>query len=217
MRRSILSSLACACLALAVTHASADTVKIDGFTFASPKPVTVSSPSYSGVAGEFSGELNGASFMTFCSDLFQSFAFGVTYTDYGVVNGVTAFGAQKSSDLNRAFSAFLAGGFPADATQSTVAQAIVWEIIYETGPSYGFGSGSFTATSTDAGTQAALAAYNWAALPSQAITHYVDQLHSGRTQDFVVVRPVPEPSTYALMLAGIAGIGFVARRRSQQS
>ena len=26
---------------------------------------------------------------------------------------------------------------------------------------------------------------------------------------------VPEPATYALMLAGIAGIGFVARRRRQ--
>ena len=26
-------------------------------------------------------------------------------------------------------------------------------------------------------------------------------------------RPIPEPSTYALMLAGLAGVGFLARRR----
>ena len=29
----------------------------------------------------------------------------------------------------------------------------------------------------------------------------------------VVVTPVPEPETYALMLAGLAAVGFIARRR----
>jgi len=32
----------------------------------------------------------------------------------------------------------------------------------------------------------------------------------------VVALPVPEPETYALMLAGLAGVAFVARRRRQQ-
>lgn len=33
------------------------------------------------------------------------------------------------------------------------------------------------------------------------------------TRDVVVTPPVPEPETYALMLAGLAAVGFVARRR----
>ena len=31
---------------------------------------------------------------------------------------------------------------------------------------------------------------------------------------FVATPPVPEPQTYALMLAGLAGLGFIAKRRS---
>jgi hypothetical protein len=35
--------------------------------------------------------------------------------------------------------------------------------------------------------------------------------------DVTAVRPVPEPSAYAMMLAGLAGIGFMAKRRRRRS
>jgi hypothetical protein len=38
-------------------------------------------------------------------------------------------------------------------------------------------------------------------------------LESPGHQDQVFAAPVPEPSTYALMAAGLLGMGFVARRR----
>jgi len=35
-------------------------------------------------------------------------------------------------------------------------------------------------------------------------------------QDFILVSGVPEPQTYALMLAGLGAMAFVARRRRVQ-
>jgi hypothetical protein len=40
-------------------------------------------------------------------------------------------------------------------------------------------------------------------------------LKSEYNQDVVFAAPVPEPSTYALMLAGLAAVGFMARRQRQ--
>jgi hypothetical protein len=46
---------------------------------------------------------------------------------------------------------------------------------------------------------------------------YNDSFRGDADFDDLVVRvsvsPIPEPSTYALMLAGLAAVGFVARRR----
>lgn len=220
MRRSVIASAATVCLAFAASHASAETVRMSGFTFGSAQTLTVGSPNYTGSAGEFSGTLNGKSFMTFCTDLSQSFNFNTTYTDYSIVSGVTAWGAQKSLDLDRAFSAFAANSFPSDAVSSAVAQAVVWEIIYEApGAAYSFNSGAFHASSGDHATQSELNLVNtlFSSLSSQAITVHANKLFSPNEQDFVVLTPVPEPSTYALMFGGLVGIGFFARRRTPRN
>jgi hypothetical protein len=218
MRRSVVSSVAAACLALAASYAHADNVLINGFTFNPAVDISVATPNYSGPAGQFSGLLNGASFTTYCTDLLQPFSFGTLYTDYTTVDGVAAWGAQKSADLDRAFSAFAAAGAPLSASTSAVAQAIVWEILNETGPTYDLSSGSFAATSGDATAQSYFtnSAAIFAVIAATPITVHASQLYSRSEQDFVVLTPVPEPSTYALMLAGLAGIGFVARRRTQR-
>lgn len=43
---------------------------------------------------------------------------------------------------------------------------------------------------------------------------HVRSLYNGQSEGFVTT-PVPEPSTYALMLAGLGAVGFMARRRRQ--
>jgi hypothetical protein len=212
-----LKSLALVAALAAAAPAFADTVNLSGYTFGGPSTVSVASPSYSGGAGQFTGLLNGNSFVTYCTDLLQTFNFNVNYTDYTIVGGVTAWGATKSADLDRALSAFLAASYPGDADRSAVAQSVVWEILYETSGTYGFGSGTFKVSSGDSGVTAALAGINWAALPNEPITVHVDQLYSREHQDFLVLTAVPEPGTYALFLAGLAGVGFVARRRTQRA
>ena len=212
-----IKTLALAAALAVAAPAFADTVNLSGFTFTPATSVTVSSPNYSGQAGQFMGLLNGNSFLTYCTDVLQTFHFNTTYTDYSVVDGVTAWGAQRSLDLDRLISQTDTEGLPISAAMSAAIQSAVWEILYENSGTYDLAAGTFQATSADAATQEYLDTLNWAGLPNFAVTLHVDQLYSREHQDFLVTTPVPEPSTYALFAAGLAGIGFVARRRSRRA
>lgn len=212
-----LKTLALAAALAVAAPAFADTVNLSGFTLPPASSVTVGSPNYSGQAGQFTGMLNGESFLTYCTDLSQTFNFNTTYTDYSVVDGVTAWGFTKSQDLDRVVSAMMTAPYPTDSATSAVAQSMIWEIIYETSGSYDFGGGTFTVTSGDAAVTAALGNINWPALPNEPILYHVDKLYSPDHQDFMRITAVPEPSTYALFAAGLMGVGFVARRRSRKS
>lgn len=46
-------------------------------------------------------------------------------------------------------------------------------------------------------------------------TNVSAQNTAGSTQKLALVAPSPEPDTYAMMLAGLGLMGFVARRRKQ--
>ncbi len=219
-RKITQTAVAVAVVTAFAAPAMADTVKLTDFAFTPAKPLSVSittpAKTYSGSAGEFVGTLNGNSFQTYCTDLFQSFSLGTTYTDYTVVNGVTAWGAAKSLDLDRAVSNFMAFGTPHNAAESAAAQAIIWEIIYETpSTSYDLATGNFKASSSDGATQGLLSGINWAALPATAVKYHVDQLYSRSHQDFLVITAVPEPETYAMMLAGLGLMGVIGRRRAR--
>jgi PEP-CTERM motif len=223
MHRQALSMIAAAALAFSASQASADTVELTGFQFNPPSIISVDSAAPGTVvaftdieAGEFAGTRNGASFLTYCTELTQEAAFGITYNDYNVVSGVTAWGAAKSLAIDHLMSAVLGGGFPTNADQSVAIQAAIWEILYETGPIYDFSTGSFTASSINGTTQGVLDAFDFSVASSSPITVHVDQFQSPSAQDFLVVTEVPEPSTYALMFAGLVGMGFVARRRQRQ-
>lgn len=215
MAKSIAALAASAALA---APAFADTVNLSNYTYPPAATLSVTSPAYSGGAGQFSGLLNGNSFETYCTELTQSFSFNTSYT-YSIVSGVTAWGAARSTALDRVLSGALAAGWPSNATQSAVVQAAVWEVLYETSGSYSFASGTFTATSGTGAVQAALNLVDpyWSSLGSIPITVHADQLFNERHQNFLVMTPVPEPGTYAMMLAGLGLMGVIARRRNRLS
>lgn len=233
----LLSALALAAPAFAVT------VNVTDFTFPSnPRLVSVSGgasgPSYSGSAGEFSGTLTDTvaaaasahnstmrfgtldatsttSFQAWCGELTQSFSFNTTYT-YDRDTGVAHYGAARTDALSRLFTA--AQGFVVDTATSAAMQAGIWEIIYEQGNSYDLLGGSFIGSLQvqDPTGQAAFNTLNGflTHLSNYSASYRIDVLGNDVHQDFIVATaPIPEPETWALLMAGFGAMGWAARRR----
>ncbi|WP_295484920.1 PEP-CTERM sorting domain-containing protein [Accumulibacter sp.] len=220
--RFMVRSLAAVAVSAAfAAPALADTVQLNSWTFGGPSSVSVGTPNYSGGAGKFSGFLNSNAFETFCAELTQTFNLGVTYNNYSVVNAVTAWGSARSTALDKvlSFVASAPGTWLYSPDTSAAVQSAVWEVLNETGSSYDFTTGSFKASSSGT-TQTALTALNnslWGSLATQAITVHADKLFSEDHQDFLVITAVPEPETYAMLLAGLGIVGAVGRRRRSAS
>ena len=194
--------------------AAAATVRLTAFAYSPATSVTVSSPNYTGRAGQFVGTLDNQAFQTFCMDLLQNFSFNTTYT-YSVVDGVTAWGASRSNAIDKVFSYAIANNLPSNAPTSATVQSALWEVLYETNPGYGFASGSFRASSSGL-TQAALNAWDWNAVMSTQITHHASQLFHPQRQDFALVSRVPEPASVAMLGLGMLGVLSLARVRTRR-
>ncbi len=192
----------------------ADTVNLTGFTFPPASVVLVGLPAYQGEAGEFTGTWNSNSFVAFCGEVTQGLGFNVNM-NYTLVSGAARFGAQKATDLSRLYTAAFSG--VTNSSTSAAFQTAAWEIIYEAGTSYSLTAGVFKGGAKyggDTATVNAMTAINSVLLNlgSYAPNYQVNALVNRQLQDLIVVE-VPEPGTYALLLAGLAGVGFIARRR----
>ncbi|MCM8612679.1 PEP-CTERM sorting domain-containing protein [Accumulibacter sp.] len=207
-------ALAAATLATALANpALANTVNLTGFSHGS-QTLTVTYPSTTKnvTAGQFLGTLDGNSFRTFCTQLSETFSFNDPQ-NYTIVNGLSAWGSTVYQGLNKLMSYGQLLGLPTNTTNSVVFQAAVWEVVYQTDGVYDFSSGAFKASSGNATTQAALNSWDWSIVMSTPITHTTNQLFHPTKQDFLVTTPVPEPESYAMMLAGLGLVGAIARRR----
>jgi hypothetical protein len=218
-RRSILS-LAIAALVFGAASARADNVTFSNFTDGSQTVnIALSAPNVPtvefGSAGGFTASLNGgASFTTYCVDLYQYIWFGAAFGDYSVVNASAhAFAnSNAAGDLGKLFSE---NNVVNNSVSQAAFQIAVWEIAYERSGSYNLANGSATFTGGSAASSGALSlATSWLnGLGGVTNTANLMVLESPGHQDQVFATPVPEPSTYALMAAGLLGMGFVARRR----
>ena len=226
MFRSIAAALAAAGFALASSAALADTVKLSNYTYTPAKNVNVSidlagtslDRIYAGGAGEFTGTWNGATFKTYCLDLYEFFHWNTSYNTYHLVE----IDPGKAFDMGRLVTKYRAG--VNTALESAAFQIALWEITYENTGIYSLTAGSFKETAANDGVRTLAQSY-LSDLGSVSNVHVAKLASVGYhtpsgtwvpgQQDFLVTTPVPEPSTYLLMVSGLAGIGFMVRRRRQ--
>lgn len=181
-------------------------IRMDGFSNGyAAVDVTVDSFGTIG-AGQFRGTLDGNSFLTYCTDLFQSFSWGQTYAYTLVANGATNGLTNTQADrLGKLYTA--AGGPATNTTDSAAFQLAVWELLYDNTPGsvtsgdFRLLSGASTAQRdrADAWLTAVLA-------PGASKAFDAQRLYSSVAQDFVIFTPLPQPS---ISIPEPAGLGLV--------
>jgi len=187
-------------------------ISITGLTN-TPSPVT-SSPS----AGGISMLNGGGSFAAWCVDISSWLNTSSSGADnYTLTSGASFYSGSPNTveALERLASQHL-------ASISTVAasgafQLAVWEVVYENSGTYDLNGGTFYVDSPDSAIDTA---NSWlAALGDSASTMTLSVWASSTSQDLAVfsAAPIPEPEIYAMLLAGLGLMGFVARRRHQGS
>lgn len=225
MRTVHLSPVVAAALAvLACAPARADDVTFTGFAHGSQTvdyslsylPPGVST-SGSASAGGFATVLNGgASFVSYCVDLYQHISFGTLYPEYTAPGtGHVFINPRAYDDLGRLYNV---AGVVDTSVEEAAFQIAVWEIAYETTDgAYSLSGGAARFSGGSAASSGALTlASSWLAGLGGAPVRPIDVIESRDHQD-VIFAPVPEPSSVALMLTGMVVAGGIARRRGAKA
>jgi len=166
------------------------------------------------------------SFESWCVDIFHNFSFpGISYND-ALVSASSVLGASRADALGRLYTAHHSlidsPGSGTTDTNGVAFQLAVWEIVNEGSGSYDLSSGDFKVSGTSPSAAVATATSWLNSLYSTTNQYDVsiwsvqdDSGPSGKgVQDVAVFAPVPEPESYAMLLTGLALLGFVTRRRA---
>jgi len=220
MRLVPITSVALAC-ALGTIAARAENVTFTGFahgsetvSFSLVAPNAVASGSVN--AGGFATVLNGGpSFVSYCVDLYQHISFGTLYPEYTAPGTTHVFANNRAyADLGRLYAN---AGVVDTSVEEAAFQIAVWEIAYETTPgAYALGSGAASFSGGSAAGGALGLAATWLAGLGNGAGRSISVLESADHQD-VIFAPVPEPSSYMLMLAGLMATVEISRRKRKQA
>ncbi|CAN5909827.1 hypothetical protein BH11PSE8_BH11PSE8_00750 [soil metagenome] len=129
-----------------------------------------------------------------------------------------SFTAAPSASVQKLFDLYYNSAKTNDSDAAPFALALQ-ELLLETSGSYSLATGAYQRTGFSSADMQAVAGaetlLSGLASAADATTHLqLVTFASGSSQDFIgAVTPVPEPETYALLLAGLGVIGFSVRRR----
>ena len=161
-------------------------------------------------AGQFQGTVGGQSFLTYCTDLYQSFGWGRDYSYRLVDNGSAhGFTTGQANRLGKLYTA--AGGDATNTTDSVAFQLAVWEILYDSAPG-SVAAGDFRLLSGGSAAQRNRADAWLAAVldPSATTSFSAQRLYSSVAQDFLVFTPLPPLRQAPPAVPEPAGLGLVA-------
>lgn len=185
---------------------------VTSYIYNTPSPVGGNPTGVSAGGFNMTNTTAGGTFQAWCVDIFSWLS--TSSTPYTLTAGNTFFNATKATALERLASNNLAS-VTGNATNSAAFQLAVWEIVNETTGVYSVSGGSFYATGAAAATANTMLSSLGTATPTMTLSVW-KEVPGYATQDLAVFAPVPEPETYAMMLAGLGLMGFVARRRKQE-
>ncbi len=155
---------------------------------------------------------NGTSFQAFCIDPFQySSHSALQYTAY---SNLDTLGSTKAGYIANLYSQSYASTSGNDLN-SAAFQLALWELAKDDGV-LTTGAVQTTSHTSSALVNAANSMIYNAEHSGSGSTQYSFSLYTnGSQQDYLVasVSAVPEPATYAMLLAGLGLMGFTARRR----
>jgi hypothetical protein len=214
--------------ALADGQNSGNTVYVSESSSGAGQTLNLVLPVQSGAHDYFSGSLNittgsslqsgaianGTSFLAYCIDPFQwSSSSPLTYN----VAALSTLGSTQAAEVSKLYSQSFAGT-SGNSVNSAAFQVALWELAKDDGV---LTTGAVhTTSSTNASVIAAAnTMIDNAKHGAAGATQYSFNLYTNASnQDYLVatmgsVTPVPEPETYAMLLAGLGLIGFTATRR----
>lgn len=211
-------------LALSTQASALTTIKINsyGFTHGKETGTLHYSPSSfnnrSLYVGEFHltgtnvGTGKAVSFDTFCVDVGKALTVPTTYT---IVPLSQLFSADKAKKL----LTLATNVNPTNATQSAALQLAIWEVAFEKNNPFNVTNGAFSMSGGSSGAARTLANTYLASLPNWAPKKgfKADVLFSATSQSQMFIAAVPEPASWAMMIAGFGLTGAALRRRTRES
>ncbi len=163
----------------------------------------------------------GSTFMAWCVDIYHFISPSTTYT-FRDGDAFYASATYKATDLERLASYVFDNSLLTNGAQSAAFQLAAWEIVSDSGGhgAYDVYQGDFKVTSGSSEVRnlanSWLGVVNAGSYQISRTLSIWQQDAAGSTQDLAVFAPIPEPETYAMLLAGLVLIGFTARRRTSR-